>query len=485
LGTTGGDWMRLGAATGMASSAPTTLLVSADRSQLARGLYEGTLRLQSNVYGDICTNDVPIHLRVENNRLMVTSAGVGFSKLPARAVLTRTLRVSDTWHAGTVTWNAIDDAAWLSVTSSGSTAGTDGGALVLTADPTGLAPGQYFAEVAITPAVGGLVENSQAVRVGLAVRAADAPATVDPPATNGAGRLAANPVTPEFYACSNIGFNVEVYDVYTGALLRSFPGGCAFGLVLSDDGRTLFMRDGGNTLTVADVVTGNVQATYNVNAGGLMYLRPDAHPVLLTGNAISVDLEAGVAHNDNNGTFGVYSKSADQRHVYGASQYASGFEVVQRVGVRFSALVDRRIVFDGYLQSTPPAVPGGSAFVDVVVSQVSNKVFGAADGVDRRLAAFDATTLAPLPSIISGQYMSAAETHWSGRLAALGSSGQLPASHDVRIFDDAGNLLTTIHRAGAGAGAGITSRSQALAFSADGTRLLSAGDAQPHVDAVP
>jgi len=89
--------------------------------------------------------------------------------------------------------------------------------------------------------------------------------------------------------------------------------------VLSDDGRTLFMRDGGNTLTVADVVTGNVQATYNVNAGGLMYLRPDAHPVLLTGNAISVDLEAGVAHNDNNGTFGVYSKSADQRHVYGAS----------------------------------------------------------------------------------------------------------------------------------------------------------------------
>jgi len=142
--------------------------------------------------------------------------------------------------------------------------------------------------------------------------------------------------------------------------------------------------------------------------------------------------------------------------------------------------VDRRIVFDAYAHSAAPdpASSSGSAFNDVAASQVSGRVFGAADGVDRRVAVFDASTLAPLPSLDDGQFVYAVDTHWSGKMASM-DSRPLSATHAIVIYDDSGAVLTTLSHADADV------QPKGLVFSADGTRLLSVAGSLPHIDAVP
>jgi hypothetical protein len=286
----GPSWMRFDVTSGMTSSAYSTVRVSADYTNLAPGDYSGTMDLTSNVNGQTCLNPITVQARVESNRLLVTSTGVAFSKFPGRSVLSRTLRVSDTRAEGDVAWNAVDDAAWLAVTSTGTTAGADGGALALTANPAGLAAGQYFATVTISPANAGRVQNQQSVRVGLTIRNADPPASIDIPHRMTA--MVANPVDPEFYAQSESGA-LDVYDVYSGAPLRSYPDlGRTYGFAVSGDGRSVF-RIEGDALSSFDPQTGVTQNSWStsLDRGGLIYARPDAHPVLMVGESVIVDLE--------------------------------------------------------------------------------------------------------------------------------------------------------------------------------------------------
>jgi hypothetical protein len=334
--------MRFSATSGTVSQTYQTLYVSSDFKNLAPGDYSGTMELVSNVNGERCLNPLPVQARVETNRLFVNSTGVAFSKFPSRSVLTRTLRVSDTRAEGDISWNATDDASWLTVTSTGTTAGEDGGALQLTADPTGLAPGQYYAMVNIVAASAGRVPNQEGVRVGLTVRTADPPVSIDIP--HRVLDMAANPVDPEFYA-TNDQQTLEVFDVYSGALLRSYPGlGATYAFAVSGDGRTVY-GIAGEDLFSFDPQTGVIQKTWkaSLNRGALIYARPDAHPLLLIGEGVILDLESNQVNSQYYTVSQQATLSANQRMLYGVSSYGS-YRTVQAQRLRFSSVATPNVV---------------------------------------------------------------------------------------------------------------------------------------------
>jgi hypothetical protein len=475
-GVSGPSWMRFDATSGMVSSAYSTVRVSADYTNLAPGDYSGTMNLTSTVNGQTCLNAVTVQARVESNRLLVTSTGVAFSKFPSRSVLTRTLRVSDTRAEGDVAWNAVDDAAWLDVTAGGTTAGSEGGALQLTADPTGLAAGQYYATVNISAANAGRVQNQQSVRVGLTVRNADPPASIGIPGLM--DNIAANPVDPEFYVESELGALV-VYDAYSGALLRSYPGlGATYGFAVSGDGRSVY-RIAGYDLDSIDPQTGAIQNHWqaSLDRGGMIYARPDAHPVLIVGESVMVDLVTGSVYSQYHMYAEQAALSANQRMLYGVSSYGNSYESIYAQRLRYSSVV------------TPNGVIGTSAqhdssddtsYLGVGVSQVSNRVFVPAQGVARRVDVFDGASMTlqsplTLPALQTPYF---AETSWNGRVAVMSSHPTTGIS--IATFSDSGAPVAT-WSAGSG---GISFQVKGLIFSGDGTRLLSATNADGVIHAV-
>jgi hypothetical protein len=418
-----------------------------------------------------------VQARVEQNRLLVTSTGVALSKFPSRSVLARTLRVSDTRAEGDVAWNAVDDAAWLTVTNSGTTAGEDGGALVLTADPTGLAAGQYYAMVDISAASAGRVQNSQSVRVGLTIRNTDPPVSIDIP--DFMDNIAANPVDPEFYAEGDLGaFNV--YDVYSGALLRSYPGlGATYDFAVSGDGRTVY-RIVGTDLDSFDPQTGVIQnhRSASLDRGGITYARPDAHPVLIVGESAIVELEDGTV----NSQYHLYAEqsdlSANQRMLYGSSAYGNGYKSVYAQRLRYSLVATPHVVAQNVAQFDSP---DDTSYLGIGASQVSNHVFVPAQGIARRVDVFDGLTMTlrqPPITVPTPQFPYFAATSWNGWLAVLSSH---PTNGNiVGLFNDDGVPFTPWN---AGSG-GLNFQHKSILFSGDGTRLMTVTDTVRRIHAV-
>ncbi|HEU5134777.1 MAG TPA: hypothetical protein VFU13_06500, partial [Steroidobacteraceae bacterium] len=461
----GPTWMRFDATSGMTSSTYSTLRASADYKNLAPGDYSGTMELISNVNGERCLNPIQVQARVEFNRLLVTSTGVAFSRFPGRSVLSRTLRVSDTRAEGDVAWNAVDDAAWLTVTNSGTTEGEQGGALALIADPAGLAAGQHYATVTISAANAGRVQNQQSVRVGLTIRDTDPPVSVAIP--NFMDNIAANPVDPEFYVEDELGA-FKVYDVYSGALLRSYPGlGGTYGFAVSGDGRNVY-RILGTNLESFDPQTGVTQRQWSasLDRGGIIYARPDAHPVLIVGESVIVDLET----HSVNGQYHLYAAqaglSANQRMLYGASPYGNGNLSIFAQSLRYSSVAVPNVVIRsaGQYDSTNDA-----GYVGVGASQVSNRVFAAAQGLARRVEVIDGAsmTLQPPLTLPAPQTPYFVDTSWNGRFAVMFSHST--TGDVVATFNDDG---TPLGDWSAGSGA-INYEVKSVVFAGDGTRLMS------------
>lgn len=251
--------------------------------------------------------------------LHASSLGVAFSQFPARSVLTRTLAVHSAHGPPEVAWTAEADQAWLSVTASGMT----GGSLVLTANPTGLAPDhQYLATVRVRSS-DPVIRNEQDVRVGLWIGSADPqPVTLSTFASN----LVADPVLPRLYT-NTLGTDVTVYDAYTGAVTGTFPAVVSRGgsMAISSDGALLFVNDTSTRQVVGlDTATGSVVRRYpwaSIMSSGLGYARPNAHPVLMIGNSKVFDVDTAMFHTTGRiaGGFGEdtsFATDADDQFTY-------------------------------------------------------------------------------------------------------------------------------------------------------------------------
>jgi Viral BACON domain len=290
----GGAWLGVSPATGTVGSAGSTANLTVNTASLHGGTYTGRVHLATTVNGVTFTQDRPVILNLEANRLVVTAAGVGLSEVAGRSVLSRTVKVLSA-IGRTTPWTAASDNSWLTVTSSGVT----GGDLTVTANPSGLPlDSTQFANVTITSS-DPTVENQAAIRVGF-IASNTAPVTGSITVT--ANRLATSPVEP-IVAIGAGSTDIGIYDVYSHALLRTLPNVVATsdGLSFSEDGKTLFVYDTTNFRVVeVDAVTGVRKATYDSAAGAgggvgtaLQVLHPNGWATLVTPAARIYDLIGG------------------------------------------------------------------------------------------------------------------------------------------------------------------------------------------------
>jgi hypothetical protein len=390
----------------------------------------------------------------------VEANGVALSSFPGRDVLERTVRVYDSWDSTATQWQASDDQPWLTVTPSGNA----GGNLVLSADPAGLADGQYTAMVTITSNTARVV-NEQTIRVGFTVRSSDPTPLTDEAVA--ASILAVNPVDPEVYVCTSFD-RLTAYDIYTGAFLRIYPVTNCGGLLVSGDGRRLFIqRHTGSSVMVdaMDPASGSIHATYDLNTTRLeqmSYVRPDAHPLLIS-NGDTTDLLTGERVPQGLVTSAPFGVARNQRTIYTRDVFS--FRPIQAIGVRYSAIVNNPVVFGPFTTNTgqAPTEERGSVS-DLALSSDDDKVFVAASPPVGQFDVLDAADLTFSGTLPGAGGSSNAETSWNGLLAAGAS---VISGDDMWVYDSAG-----AERARLDSGTGSL-YNDTVKFSGDGTRIVS------------
>jgi hypothetical protein len=280
------------------NAAGTTIQVSGDRTGLVGGTYLARVQIAATVGSIIVTGEVPVTFNIEANRIVVGASGVGFSSSSAGSVLTRSVTVFDSLGRTDVPWQATSDKSWLTVSPSGVT----GGALTLTASPSGQpTDATQFATVTVTSSDTS-VENTETIRVGLYVGSA---APTDLSLSVGALALAASPVEPIVFV-ANGGTDVTGYNVYTGAADRTFAGVAtqAGPMVVSGDGQSLFVYDWSNQqVSQLDATTGVLIKQYSSTTaspygGALAYVRPDGHSMIITPSSRAYDVSTGIEYDN-------------------------------------------------------------------------------------------------------------------------------------------------------------------------------------------
>jgi hypothetical protein len=292
----GGSWLTSNVTSGTVSAAGTTIQISGNRTGLVGGTYSGSIEISATVGDIVLTGQVPVTFNVEANRIVVGASGVGFSSSPAGSVLTRNVTVFSALGLTNTPWQASSDQSWLTVTPSGLT----GGAITLTASTSGLSMDtSYFANVTVTSSDSS-VENQQTIRVGVYV-SSTAPTSISQ--TVDEQYVAISPVEPIAFV-SNEGTDVTGYNVYTGAIDRTFTGVVATAgpMVVSGDGQYLFVYDETNQqVTELDATTGSVLQQFPSPGGSgsvVGYVRPNGYPMLVTPSAQEYDLTTGTEYDN-------------------------------------------------------------------------------------------------------------------------------------------------------------------------------------------
>jgi hypothetical protein len=460
---TGGNWLTIDSMSGSVGTGGAAANVNADYSLASAGSYSGTVQVEVTVKGVVVTQTVPVTFNKEQDWLYVSADGVAFSKFPSRTVLTRALQVTSSEGLTTVPWSAQSDQSWLAVTSSGMT----GGALTLTANPTGLTPDQeYIGNVTISSSDGS-IGNTQHVRVGLWIGSAD-PGDVTASGTFVA--LAANPVEPEAYATDGSS-HVLVYNVYTGALLRTLSTSLAqtSQITVSSDGTTLFVNDSTNLEVVSiDPTTGVAIQHYpwgndSLLLADLAYARPSGHPILLLGNGTIYNVSSGQKYQ---ATFGQGAYALDfNLAVDGAAHYfytqdrgLSGSTLTQYT-LKYTALTT-----DGLIVTQGPSASGGGNGQAVCASADGSRVY-TANGYPYDFATFSASNLQQSQVLQAAAYPAATACAWNGLFVGGADAYYDPV--DVWVYEADGTQLTTLNMHPAtdhGLGA--------LALSGDDTRVI-------------
>jgi hypothetical protein len=484
--TSGGNWLTVSSTAGTVAASNVIVDVDADRSLLASGTHTGQLELRATVNGVAVTQTIPVTLRHEGNRLLVSDTGVAFSSFPSRQVLTRTLAVRNTRDEPAIPWQATSNAAWLAITLTGDT----GDPLLLTADPAGLGEGQYFAEVTVISPSAQIV-NDERIRVGLTVRATDPVSLIHPaPAVTGYLTVA-NPVEPEVFLVNAASNLIEAYDVYSGTLRGTLPdtGGTPLALAMSADGLSLYVAEdfaSGDRVLERDPATGAVRRTFVLGSEipgfvyGLAYARPDAHPVLITAIQGEIfDAATGTpltARADGGHTFDV---SSDQRYVYTMNNGTSP-ATIYRYALRYSSLAPGNLTSVRLVEQNSTAeLPSRENGHDVAVAASDAIVYAAAGSpyqfdilAPNSLLRVDFLQGAPSP------YPNNIETCWNGRIVGgIDNSGD-PLG-DIFVYASTGMPLARVDSGNDALFA------RCLQFSGDCTRLVSASGAGLRIQDVP
>lgn len=478
--TSGGNWLTVSPANGTVSANTATISIGANTANMASGTYQGQILIQANVNGTLLPLSITVTLNLDQNRLLVSAAGAAFSSFPSRQVLTRTLGVANTWGLTGVHWQSQSDQSWLTATGSGTT----GSPLVLTTDPTGLAPGQYIAHLTVSSS-DATIESQETVRVGLTVGNTDPVSPIDIPGAAVAA-LATGPVEPVLFMENSPTGPIYVYDTNTGALLRtlSYAFTQTGNMVVSDDGQTLYAMDidtlGNWWVRALDATSGTLLNSYLANSAlgppgigngtiPFVYARPGAHAVLLTANdGISTDLSTGAKYFLNDISFpSTLAVSPDQTRLYtfptnGLNSPTESFNI------------DWSSVPGAGLTANPVSSNYNLGFGnDIAVSADGARVF-----LSPSFDVLSSTDMSIQATLTPNNRPDSVATSWNGLLAtgsnaSVGQPNSNPAPYNILIYDAGDNLLTTLQSDPGTGSIAYSLVGDGLRFSGDGTRLVS------------
>jgi hypothetical protein len=280
------NWLSINNLSNSINDAEQTIELMAKSDGIAPGIYQDVIYFSTNIVGYTLIGAVQVTFNVASHHLIVDTNGISFTQSPSLSAVSRSIAVS-TSQSKTVPLTASADQSWLSVSPSGS-------GFLIEAKSDGLLPGNTYTGTVRITSSDPTIENEQIVRVGFTLLASDpAELLVELPPTNRlvsgqSSYLAANPVEPLVF--TNVGTEIQVFNIYSGEKVRSFSGmpEKIGGLSISGDGLSLFVYDlqakkfiefDSSTgaiifeYSIADPVTGDSQAP--------LWMAVDGKPVLL------------------------------------------------------------------------------------------------------------------------------------------------------------------------------------------------------------
>jgi hypothetical protein len=462
--TVSGDAWLTPAGSGQVGSAPTNIVIDADRSLVDAGRHDGTVSVQVNVRGHTYSRTVPVVLRKEGHWLQVSTRGAAFSSFPSRSVLTRSVQVASSQRRTDVPWSATSDASWLTVTASGVTGGT----LQLAADPAGMSHDTTHIATVTIASSDPEIENQESIRVALWTSATD-----PHDQSIGANEVfpVANPVEPWVYT-NDVGASIRIYNVYTGALVNTWnmtPARIG-DMAISQDGTTLFVDDVNTRAIVAlDARTGAPVRTYSYSeypeSLGIAYLNVAGKATLAIGAGPIFDVGSGARHSatvDSGSSNGLLNFAVDplSRYFY-AQQRGLSFAITTQYSIKRTVLSDEDIVVAQVLGRGT-----GDNGQDICVSSDGARLYVAA-GFPYVFSVFSTDPFQPLGNLPGKAYPNNVECGWNGLLVAGADAYYDP--QDVWIYRADGTLLTSLKM---GDTLNTSLRQRFVVLSGDNTRVI-------------
>jgi sugar lactone lactonase YvrE len=272
------EWLAASPASGQVGGPGAAVALSAI-ANLAPGTSVASLTATVRVNGDTHSLPLTVTANRDVHRLLFSEAGVAMVATPGWSRLSRTVSVADNFDQSPA-WSATSDKSWLSVTRSGSE-------LTLRADPTGLPADTVSYATVSLHSPDATVSTAETLRVAL-WKGSATPGTITR-LNKRYLHLKTDPIRPYLYANAG-GSGIDVYNVYTTALVATIPGlGTALGeMSVSPDGATLFVYDTASAeVIVADLATLTKSATWPLanqvdHADTLLALRPNGVQLVWT-----------------------------------------------------------------------------------------------------------------------------------------------------------------------------------------------------------
>lgn len=357
-------------------------------SSLPAGRYRGSLQLQL-CKDEKCTQqyagspaslpyDITVTEREYQPRILASAWAVPFANTADASLLQRKIQISATRYRP-LTWRAVADQPWLTVTPSGSSTQDE---LLITADPSSL-PTQAVSYASIT--VSADTPGYAPVKIRVALWNDPASPRIARSLNYNSGGLV-DKLRPYYYA-----FNgdkvLDIYNIHTGQPVGQIAiDKGVFGITtLSPDGSRLYTKDSADTLAVIDLDTRTRVATWNIPrppftgpypSGPFDVIRPNGVEVVLIDRQGLVDGKMvglfNMPPNMPTGTFYPFASSPDGRRIYTTTNNRQ---------VNLAAFdIDYLDNNGGMLLVKPPTETFSSGYGSLTVSADNKRVYTATVG---------------------------------------------------------------------------------------------------------
>lgn len=371
--------------------------------------------------------------------LYIEQDGVALSAFPSRERLSTQVRIGLARPHRAVSWSAVSDADWLSVTPSGKT----GDRLTLSASPGELSMDSLHLATVTVSTTSGFVKESRTIRVSLWLGSTD-PGIQN--LTDASGALETNPVEPWVYVAANAGASVRVYNVYDGTLLKTFDkvAPTVGEMHASSDGRTLFVTDTTNYRILAlDATSGALLRDYTLQGPisayfSFAYARPQGKSTLFAVGQTAIDVASGKAVSPVlDSTQGYYSPSI------AVTPDGTRLAILERglsPGSVYTFSVARTSGTLAYTQLATARLDGSNC-QDMSISADGTRVYPAC-GAPYQFNVYDVATMAQVQTLAANTYPNNTEIDADGNF--VGGLNGLYNPADVYVYNTSGFLIGSV-----------------------------------------